>query len=449
MKIKNIKLGSFALVALFVASSCSQSMMTDVNQNPNQAEDAPLSTIVTSALAGSILPIEGENARIANMWSQTFTGFDRQYAAYDIYNVVASDFHWEHYYYGNIQQANLAISKADANSFYAGICKVSKANSFGLLTSLWGDIPFSEANDLVGNPSPKFDAQTDVYAGVQDMLDDAIVNLNAGIGGGDVDGVDFFYSGDASLWVKAANSLKARYYMHTKNYTAAATAAALGITDPAEDMMISHGGLYNINMNIYASFGEEDRQGYMIAANAFLPTMLDTNGAKNDSKTNEGERFSDLYTGAGDPASYDLNYAGSLFAADASFPVVTAAETHLILAEAAYRSTDKAGAITHLNHVRQALAVKYPAGQYDDYVDGDFATLDDVFHAIMMEKYASLVGQIEVYNDIRRTKNEIGLTPKGTNNKLPQRYLIPQDEINGNTTVSSAGNIFDETPVNQ
>ena len=447
MNIINNKLVAFGIVTSLIATSCSQSMMTDINQNPNQAEDAPLSTVVTSALTGSIIPVEGENARIGGIWAQTFTGTDRQYSGFDGYIVNASDFHWEHFYYGNIQQANIAIDKASSNDFYSGICKVTKANSFGLMTSLWGDIPFTDANDLVAFPNPRFDAQVDVYAGVQVLLDEAISELSSGAGLDDA-GVDFFFSGDAALWVKAANSMKARYYLHVGDYANAATAAAAGVLDVSENMMIPHAGLYNQNMNIYASFGEQDRQGYMGAQGAYLPTILDTNGGKNDSKTNEGERFADLYVGAGDAATYDLNYSGSLFAADAAFPVITASETHLILSEVAYRNTDKAGAITHLNHVRQILAAKYPAGQYDDYVDGDFPTIDDVFHAIMLEKYASLVGQIEVFNDIRRTKNEIGVTPKGSNTKLPQRYLVPQDELNGNTSVNDAGNLFKETPVN-
>lgn len=448
MNFKNIKLGSIGLVAAMIASSCSQDLMTDVNQNPNQANDAPLSTIVTSALAGSIIPIEGENARIAGIWAQNFTGTDRQYSAYDVYGMTASDFHWEHFYYGNIQQANLAINQSGQNQFYSGICKVSKANSFGLMTSLWGDIPFTEANDLVNFPNPKFDAQTDVYSGVQTMLDDAISDLTSGNGTDDA-GVDFFYSGDAAMWVKAANTMKARYYMHIGDYSAAETAANSGITDPSENMMIPHAGVYGQNMNVYSSFGEQDRQGYMSAPGAYLPTILDSLGAKNDSKTDESARFADLYIGKGSPTDYDLNYAGGLFSATSSFPVVTASENHLILAEIASRSSDDGTALNHLNAVRQFLAAKYPSGKYDDYVSSDFATSADLLYAIMLEKYCSMVGQIEVYNDLRRSKNLIGIQPKGTAVKLPQRYLIPQDELNGNTSVTTAGDLFQETPVNQ
>lgn len=458
MKINNIELIALALTATMGVTSCSKSLLKDVNENPNQAQDAPLSTLVTSTLAGSIIPFEGENARFAGIWGQTFTGSDRQYSAYDNYGVSASDFHWEFFYYGNIQQANLAITKADENLFYKGICQISKGNSFGTMTALWGDIPFTQANNLVGFPNPKFDAQLDIYAGAQKLLDDGIANINsASIT--DEAGVDFFYSGDATKWIKAANTMKARYYMHIGDYASAQTAANAGITDVADNMMIPHAGTYNQNMNVYASFGERDRQGYMGAQNAYLPTILDTTGTKNNAKTNEQARFNDLYTGSKDPATYDLNYSGNLFSATSSFPMITASENHLIMAEIAYRNNDDAGAITHLNHVRQILATKYPTGQYDDYVLADFqaggivdhgkgSALANIFHEIMVEKYASLVGQIEVFNDLRRTNNEVGISPKGVATNIPQRFLIPQDELNGNPNATTTG-LFVETEVNK
>ena len=445
MKIRNLYI--FGILISLGITSCSKDLLSDINENPNQADKAPLSTVVNSALVGTIIPFEGENARLAGIWGQTFTGTDRQYSAYDNYGVSASDFHWEFFYFGTIQQANIAIDQSGSNGFYKGICQVTKGNCFGTMTALWGDIPFSQANNLLNYPNPVLDPQLEIYAGAQKLLDDGIASLESGVGY-DISGVDFYYGGDASLWVKAANTMKARYYMHTGDYTSAATAAALGILDPSENMLIPHSGVYNLNMNVYSSFGEQDRQGYMGAQGAYLPTILDSLGLKNDTKTDESARFADLYVGKGDPSSYDLNYGGNLFGATSSFPLATASETHLILAEAASRNNDDAGALMHLNHVRQILATKYPSGTYDDYVAADFATSADLLYAIMLEKYCSMVGQVEVFNDLRRTKNLIGITPKGTATKLPQRFLIPQDEINGNPNASNV-DLYSETEVNK
>jgi hypothetical protein len=53
---------------------------------------------------------------------------------------------------------------------------------------------------------------------------------------------------------------------------------------------------------------------------------------------------------------------------------------------------------------------------------------------ILVEKYASLFGQLETYSDLRRTKNAIGV-PLNTGTQMPQRFLFPQSEINSNSKV--------------
>ena len=49
-------------------------------------------------------------------------------------------------------------------------------------TDLYGDIPYSQAFDIVKYPTPVFDKQADVYAALQKVLDDAIQNLSAATG---------------------------------------------------------------------------------------------------------------------------------------------------------------------------------------------------------------------------------------------------------------------------
>lgn len=109
-----------------------------------------------------------------------------------------------------------------------------RAQLGGTLTSLWGDIPFSEAGNQELFPKPKFDKQLDVYTKVQSLLDSAIANLgaNVGINPGTK---DLFCGGSRTSWIKAAYSLKARFYLHTKEYPKANT-NALGINSPSGDM---------------------------------------------------------------------------------------------------------------------------------------------------------------------------------------------------------------------
>ena len=285
--------------------------------------------------------------------------------------------------------------------------------------------------------------------------------------GGDAFGVDFYFSGDAAKWIAAAHTLKARFFMHTGEFAKAETHATQGVMTSDGNWMIPHtGGAYNQDMNLYHSFGVFDRQGYMTAPGAYLPEALNPDAAKqnpswtgvrrNHAKTDESERFAYIY--AGDTSdTYDLNYSG-MWQATSSFPVVTALENLLIIAEIEANKSAAAG-VTALNKARAELTAMFPAGTYSDFAESDFASgaIEDnggsdaqanLLYEIYEEKYTSLVGQMEVFNDFRRLKNPLGIAPKlGT--VFPQRYLTPQDELDGNLNAPSPLGLFEPTEANK
>ncbi|NJO00391.1 MAG: SusD/RagB family nutrient-binding outer membrane lipoprotein, partial [Bacteroidia bacterium] len=128
------RLYSFLLViALMLHFTACKDYIEGFEDDPNNPDDAPLSTLVTTALVGSIVALEGEDSRLAAMWSQQFTGSDRQYSGYNVYNLNAEAFDWGAKFYATIQQANIAIEKAQEinNRRTVGIMKVVKANVFG------------------------------------------------------------------------------------------------------------------------------------------------------------------------------------------------------------------------------------------------------------------------------------------------------------------------------
>jgi len=454
--------------AVLFSTSCKK-WVEDINESPNNATDAPLSAVMTSTFVGLITKNEGEDARMGSVFAQQFTGTDRQYSGFDNYLVTSADFDWSSPYFSVTQQANICIDKAKAegNKFYEGVSILLKAHAFGMTTAGYGDIPFSQANNIVSFPSPQFDKQSDVYADVQDLLTEAVVALTDGTGG-DAYGVDFYFNGDAAKWIEVAHTLMARFYLHTGDLAKASTHAKMGVMTSDGNWMIPHaGGAYNQDMNTYHSFGVFDRQGYMTAPGAYLPEILNPDMAKqnpsftgprrNHAKTDETERFAWVY--AGDTSdTYDLNYAG-MWTATSSFPLVTALENLLIIAEADL-ATSPADGLTALNNARAELAVLFPTGTYTAFDMSDFSPggIEDngkstaegnLLFEIYEEKYTSLVGQLEVFNDLRRSKNFMGLTPKGTKGVFPQRFLIPQAELDGNLNAPSPPDLYTPTEVNK
>ncbi len=484
-KIFNISL--FATL-LFVAS-CSKPV-EDVNISPNSPTDAPSDLVLNGAQVSSIVFYEGDWARLSGMWSQSFTGMDRQYISLNNYTTTSGDYDatWSTAYRGVIAPCKLIIAKEGAknNKLMTGIAQVMEAQAFGTLADLFGDIPFTQAGNPSQYPSPKFDKQEDVYAGVQSLLDNAISNLNSGIGISP-GSKDIFYGGDAGKWTAAAHTLKARFYLRTKNYTAAIAEATAGIANANNNMMAPHGGAYNSDFNLYYSFYLYDRYDYMSADDAIAPRLLDaTNLAyRGNAKTNEEARFNYLFLPGGsvsDAAVYDLNvlndydfdflpnpdYNG-FFGCSTPFPLVTYQENSLILAEAHLRNTDFASSLLALNAYRSYLngggylGVGYAtafAHLYDAYTDADFETGGmennggskdaSLLDEIIEERYVTFIGQLEQFNDVRRTRNAIGLAPV-TGTAIPQRFYYPQSEINTNpnTPAQSPADLFIPTTVNQ
>ena len=478
----------FLLTAMLMAGSCKK-FTEGLNTSPNSPTSAPYTLVLNGAQVSAILVYEGNLARIAGIFSRSFTGADRQYVSLNNYNSSSSDYNdtWDNLYSIVIGQLKIVELQSQAvnDKVTTGIAQVMMAQAFGLAADLWGDVPFKEAGDAAKYPTPKFDKQEDVYAGIQSLLDSAIGNLQANVGNGPGE-KDIYFQSDPDKWIATAHTLKARYYLHTKDYVNSIAQAQQGIAAPAGNMMDPHGTSYTADFNIYYAFLSYDRVGYMNAEGAIAAAWLDPSSPsyRGDAKTDETARFEYLYQsglntsgldpnvlsnfdGWGNPASQD-----GFFAGETSFPLVTFEENQLILAEALMKNStpDATAALQALNKHRQYMATGgyinsgyLPDGhRYDDYDLSDFTpggmanptasglTQEQaLLRKILEEKYVSMVGQIEQFNDVRRTKNLLGIPPT-TGAKLPQRLLYPQDEINTNPNTPKlvAGDLLKETTVN-
>ena len=423
-----------------MGNSC-QKYLEGVNVNPNSATDASLENMMTSSMVTFLGYNEGSDARMAGMWSQQFSGSDRQYAGIGAYQVNTGDFDFFDPYIGVIQTNDLAIVKADelGNRIAAGSMKLLKAATFGYVASEFGDAPFTEANNYLEFPDPVYDPQSTIYSGVLALLDEAITDIQSGVGGMPTD----IFSLTNAQWAAVASTYKARYYLHMGDYTNAVIAAGNGIA-VGGDMIGTHGTAKGGDRNMWYDFIIDERSGYLTAWDAYLPSILDpANPAySGDAKTDEAERFAFnyadwTYDAAETEQLYEPNTAdGAMFGMTSDYPLITFAENQLILGEALLNigTPNKAGALAALNAVRAELRTKFPGGTYDDYVDADFPTITDLLNAIILEKYKSLIGQTEAWNDMNRLDNPFGLSPiQGT--QFPQRFLYPQSEVNANSSV--------------
>jgi hypothetical protein len=440
---KNIKtyILLFALGSFMI--SCSN--YTDgINENPNAFTSAPGNLIIGQAQL-EVVKLSGSNSsRFSGIFTDQFTGSDRQYITVDNYDVVAGDFDdaWDDLYSDGATQARLAADEGAKNGdkLLVGVSKIIEALLVGEATALWGDVPYSTAFDYTNNPNPTYDAQADVLATVQKLLDEGISNVGSDASVANVYGSPIFVANGAK-WIEVAHSLKARYYLIAKDYSSAYNEAKMGISSANGSLLSSHTSASG-SENLYYQFIIYERGGYLTVNGSNMFKLI----------TGQKDRFLDTPGDAERAKVYfevtpngdELNTSdGGYFAIDASFPIVSWEETKLIEAEAAARTG--ADALTPFNEVRAHLATVY---------GGDFpassASGDDLIAQILEEKYLTLPGSMQIFHDVRRTDNMIGVPIKGVGHtKIPQRFFYPQVEINANDNFPGLVDLFEPTPVNK
>lgn len=486
MKNNIYKVSKVAVIcaALLLGTQCT-SLTDNLSTDPvniTDGDQVPVPQYISGVETSVIGVFEGDVTRIGSMWCSYFDGEDRQYAGLQNFTTSGQDYdnEWVTIYNAVFNNTRIIKQKSrKVNNFYAvGLAQVLEAMCIGLAADLWGDVPYSEIAKYPVITTPKFDDQAAVYASAQVLLDSAITNF--GMSTGKLGSEDFFYNGSTSKWIQAAHTIKARLYLHVRDYTNALAQATLGISTAAGNMLAPHGDAYNQTFNLYYSFLTYDRPGYMAANTAHAPTLLDPLSAnyRGNAKTNETGRFNyyyapfDYWGGLNTGAKYDPNvlvdfdwgvptmYNG-YFGASTSFPLVSFEENALILAEANAKLGNTQPAIDALNLLRAYYRTGGQFGtstayftddpdlsgaQYDDYVQADFnaggmentdniAAGQALIREILEERYITLMGTLEGFTDMRRTHNFLNLPlPPGQTN-YPRRFLYSQIEVNTNPNV--------------
>jgi starch-binding outer membrane protein, SusD/RagB family len=404
-----------------------------LNENPNNPLDASAIARFVAVQASTFTRLEGQVARFAGIYTQQLIGSNNQQqlqgTQYGVSELDVSGFMSGFYTGGGLfglrQVQEMAIEADDA--FLEGIAKVWEAYSMGTATSVWGDLPYSEAV-TPGITSPKLDTQRDIYLAVLALLDEGIARIQADAATGNcapADG-DLVYCATATAratqkarWIAAANTLKARFQLHlaeregAARYTAAIAAANLGIneapTTPFQamhgqapgDFRALHGSTANVDANIWQQFLAARQD---IVAGHELVALLK---ARNDPRLTayfDANQLGHIWgmdadgnvvstgcaTGTAGAACRAAAVVNTSVRRQPTFrqPFITWAENQLILAEAKFATNDSAGGSVHVNNVRTAVGMP--------------ALAAPTFQDVMYEKYIAMFQNIDVWSDFRR-----------------------------------------------
>ncbi len=428
-------------------TSCSDyADVEQYNTDPNNFTDIPGDSNILIGQSETALVglFGGDASRFSGVFTNQFNGCDRQFVSINNYNVTENDFEgvWNVIYADGYANAQLAQQVASEQGIYdiEGTALMIQGIFMGEAAALFGDVPYSQANQIKTYPDPVFDNQSDVFIGAQSLLDEALTKFDQGSGaiGGEV-----IANPETSLTGGTAqqliHSLKARYYLITKDYANALSESKNGLPVNAEWEGLFYSGV-NGAQNLYYQFNAE-RSGYIGLCNTpYLFTLVTDQSARLLSTPGEVERAAVYFNEEQD----NLNYTTEgIFAQDSSVSLMSGIETKLIEAEAAYRTGDETTATTAFNEVRAQLATVY---------GGDFPSTtssgETLLKEILEEKYISLIGSPEIFHDIRRTNNLLGI-PVNSGAALPERFLYSLAELNSNSSAPVDPGLFTKTSVNQ
>ena len=204
---------AFGLLTTF---SCSKSF--NINVDPNNPSSLPVNNLLPQIEQnmGSASAIYSGMSQVLEVYVHRITVRE----APDGYNVTGSsgyvDPMWNFYYSTVLTNADIIVNEANSvgNYKYAGIAKIIKAYAVSQLVDVFGDVPYSEATQLLQNVrNPKFDVDSTIYPKLFTLIDDGIANLkNPALNPLSPARDDVIYGGDVTKWIKAANTLKLKLY---------------------------------------------------------------------------------------------------------------------------------------------------------------------------------------------------------------------------------------------
>lgn len=448
--------------AALVTASCTSGFEA-LNTNSNEPTDVPSRTLLGNVIV--------QYARISSnylggLFSQHYA--QNPYVLEDIYSTTTNlhESIWTNAYQNVVKNAKIIRQKAIAvnDRNMEAVSEILLAQTFHNLTDIFGDIPYFDAVRLDnGIATPRYDQQRDIYIDLLRTLKEASERINTST---PIEG-DLLFSGDHLRWKKYANSLRLRIAMR------------MSLVDPHRSAREIEEILQSPDKYPLIATNEDNATLQWLGSTPYLEPWYETYRGDNDnfavSKTLVDKlaviqdprlpvyatpaRSSGTYVGAVNgplpqdvPNRNDVSRIGTYFTANPAghTRLFTAAETWLIIAEAAERGLTKTvsaseayyrgiqAALTGMGIAWETAAFQpFLAHNEVRYKPGDSS---GNCYRIRLQKWIALYLQgFEAWAEVRRTDVPVlnpapGTRFPGVHNRPPFRVLYPDSERDLNAT---------------
>lgn len=413
MKRNKLQLAAVVATLALSAGACDDGL-AELNENPNAPTDVPAQFLLPQAIQSTV-----EYAGYNTWFTLEFTGLFAQHWAkiqytdedrYELRPNVIDGF-WNTFYPGPMKDWQTIIEKGQETGIvnHEAIGRIGKVYVAHLITDIWGDVPYLQAlradDPEAPTTSPAYDAQQDIYDAMLTELDVAagLLDPTRRTFGQE----DLIYGGDVTQWEKFANSLRLRLAMRISDVAPGvaqpiveALAARPLILDNADNFTLQYLDVAPNRNPLFenAAVGSGSRDDHAVSN-----SLVNLLGALNDPRiavyaepaavpdptadfewcggvgeppcgvTVGGQVYRGMRNGvnSGDvPEPIGLwSRPGNHFRAnpDAAQPLLTAAEVHFLLAEAAENGWNVGG--TAADHYEAGVRAAFDMWEGADGVD--------------------------------------------------------------------------------
>ncbi len=225
MKIIKLRYILIAGVILFSAGSCTKNF-EDINKNPNNPTETNPEYLFTYILkeGGGEYDMFTVNKNHMIQWvmyaSKSFG--NSTMPPYDYLTQPRIKSLWSAFYTKILLNTNelILMTKDDPESInkYA-LARIWRVYIFHKITDLWGDVPYSEAINAIGDVKilkPVYDSQEDIYTDMLNELDEAAASIDESKITFTKD-ADILFHSDLNKWIRFANSLRLRLAVRSAN----------------------------------------------------------------------------------------------------------------------------------------------------------------------------------------------------------------------------------------
>jgi hypothetical protein len=454
---KTFKILLIAVASLLI-TSCSEDIMDEINKDVNNASTMSAQSELPDVILKSAFETTGTDiAWFATVYIEHSAGTWGQSNEADkrIGQEASTLFNnnWNNLYdvlmiLSDILKKTDPATGDEDNLYSRAIAQILTGYNLAVLTDMWGEVPWTEALKGAENLQPVYDKQSEIYPKIIQYLDDGIATMNSVTTFSTVG--DFIYGGSASTakakWIKAANSLKARYSMRLTQVDAAAstkalTAIASGFANASD----------NFSFNKYEASATAENPWYQFQNDrshlSVSKTLYDIMVARSDPRIpayflQVGGVYNPAPNGTATQTQGGI-YSQSAITANGMItatPMMTYHELKFIEAEAKFRTSNATWQAAlqqaiEANFVFHGLTLAAGTTYFTTNVV-PLLTAGNELKEILTQKYIGLYEHeaIEVYNDYRRVPSFLTLNnPYNSTDGFVWRFPYPTSEDASNS----------------